>query len=131
MVTPSQFVLCCLLFIAVMLTGCASLEERHSFDEWIRIKHSTHPHALDANPQSSDAEPAFDPETTLDSYLDYAARNNPSLEATFNRWKAALERIPQVRSLPDPRFTYRYFIENVETRAGPQKQGFGLSLKQE
>ena len=110
-----------------MLSGCASLEERHAFDEWIRIKHSTHPHALDANPQSSAAEPAFDPETTLDSYLAYAALNNPSLEATFNRWKAALERIPQVRSLPDPRFTYRYFIENVETRAGPQKQRFGLS----
>ena len=29
--------------------------------------------------------------------------------------------------MPDPRFTYRYYIQEVETRVGPQKQGLGLS----
>ena len=48
-------------------------------------------------------------------------------EAAFNRWKAALEKIPQARSLPDPRFSYRYFIKEVETRVGPQRQAFELS----
>jgi outer membrane protein TolC len=57
----------------------------------------------------------------------YAALNNPGLEAAFNRWKAALQKVPQVRSLPDPRFTYSYFIKEVETRAGPQRHKFGLS----
>jgi cobalt-zinc-cadmium efflux system outer membrane protein len=37
-----------------------------------------------------------------------------------------LEQIPQAKALPDPRFTYRYFIESVETRVGPQIQGVSL-----
>jgi len=72
-------------------------------------------------------ENLFDQSVTLDDYLAYAALNNPGLEAAFNRWKAALERIPQVGALPDLRFNYGYFIESVETRVGPQRQKFGLS----
>jgi cobalt-zinc-cadmium efflux system outer membrane protein len=71
--------------------------------------------------------PTLDEESTLADYLAYAALNNPGLEAAFNRWKAALERVPQVRSLPDPRFNYGYFIQEVETRVGPQRHRFGLS----
>jgi len=63
----------------------------------------------------------------LSDYLAYAALNNPGLEAAFNQWKAALERVPQVKALPDPRFTYRYFIEKVETRVGAQRQAFELA----
>ncbi len=64
---------------------------------------------------------------TLGDYLTHAALNNPGTEAAFNRWKAALERIPQVRALPDPRFTYLYFIEQVETRVGAQRQSVALA----
>lgn len=63
----------------------------------------------------------------LQDYLAEAARNNPGLEAAFNNWKAALEQVPQVKALPDPRFTYSYFIQEVETRVGPQRQRFGIS----
>jgi outer membrane protein TolC len=63
----------------------------------------------------------------LDDYLTYAALNNPGLEAAFNRWKAAVERVPQVSALPDPRFSYRYYVREVETRVGAMRQGFGLS----
>ncbi len=63
----------------------------------------------------------------LSDYLVYAALNNPGLEAAFNQWKAALERVPQVKALPDPRFTYRYFIQEVETRVGAQRQAFELA----
>ena len=60
-------------------------------------------------------------------YLRYAALNNPGMKAAFHRWKAALERVTQAGSLPDPRFNYAYFVEEVETRVGPQRQKFGLS----
>jgi len=63
----------------------------------------------------------------LSDYLVYAALNNPGLRAAFNRWKAALERQLQVKMLPDPRFNYGYFIEEVETRVGPQRNSYGLS----
>lgn len=76
--------------------------------------------------QSDVTQTSLDDASTLQDYLAYAARNNPGLEAAFNRWKAALERVPQVKALPDPKFEYRYFIEEVETRVGPQRQSFGL-----
>lgn len=71
--------------------------------------------------------PALTEESTIDAYLRYAALNNPGLESAFQEWRAALERIPQVRALPDPRLTYGYFVAEVETRVGSQEHQFGLS----
>ncbi|UCE99171.1 MAG: TolC family protein [Planctomycetota bacterium] len=62
----------------------------------------------------------------LQDYLRYSALNNASLKATFERWKAAIEKIPQAQALPDPKFTYSYFIREVETRVGPQRHKFGI-----
>ena len=63
---------------------------------------------------------------TLSDYLANAALNNPELESAFYRWKAALEKIPQVKTLPDPRFTFAYYIQSVETRVGPQVASVAL-----
>lgn len=60
-------------------------------------------------------------------YVRYALLNNPGTEAAFQDYIAAMERIPQVTALPDPRFSYRYYIQEVETRVGPQQHAFGLS----
>ncbi len=56
----------------------------------------------------------------LDSYLKTAAINNPGLKASFNKYMAALEKAPQVGTLPDPQLAFAYFIQPVETRNGPQ-----------
>jgi cobalt-zinc-cadmium efflux system outer membrane protein len=53
---------------------------------------------------------------TLAEYLRSAALHNAGLKAAFEEWKAALEQIPQAQALPDPRFTYNYFIEHVQMR---------------
>jgi outer membrane protein TolC len=71
--------------------------------------------------------PKLTAESTLDDYVQYAALNNPALAAAFNRWKADLQQIPQVTALPDPRFTYQYYIQRVETRTGSQRQMLSLS----
>ena len=63
---------------------------------------------------------------SLQDYLRYAALNNAGLKAAFEQWKAAVEQVPQARALPDPRFNYGYFIEEVETRVGPQRQKVGI-----
>jgi len=62
----------------------------------------------------------------LSDYLRYASLNNAELKANFEQWKAALEQIPQAKALSDPKFTYGYFIKEVETRTGPQQQKFGI-----
>jgi outer membrane protein TolC len=68
----------------------------------------------------------FNPINGLSAYLKYAALHNPGLRASFYRWKANMEAAGVVGGLPDPMFTYGYFIEPVETRVGPQQQKFGL-----
>ncbi len=63
----------------------------------------------------------------LDNYLVIAAENNPGLKAEFNDYMAAMEKVPQVGTLPDPTFAFGYFIKPIETRLGPQRASFGLN----
>jgi outer membrane protein TolC len=79
-----------------------------------------------AVPAASAPLPQSEPRTLAD-YLTLAALNNPGLKAAFEGWKADLERVPQVRAYPDPRFNFTYLIEEVETRVGPQEMHLGLS----
>ena len=71
--------------------------------------------------------PPLPAEPTLSDYLTYAAANSAELQAALEQWRAAMERVPQAKALPDPRFTYRYYIEEVETRVGAQRQSFGIA----
>ena len=58
----------------------------------------------------------------LDECLRFAALHNPELRASYDAWIAAVERIPQARSLPNPQISYGYYFESVETFSGPQRQ---------
>lgn len=66
-------------------------------------------------------------ELKLADLLIYAQENNPALKSLYLKWLSAKETIPQVSSLPDPRLSYSYFIEPIETKTGPQNQKVGLS----
>lgn len=63
----------------------------------------------------------------LEDYQKIAAENNPGLQGRYKEFKAALEKVPQVSSLPDPTLSFGYFISPVETRVGPQQAKFSLS----
>ena len=64
---------------------------------------------------------------SLQDYLSIAAENNPGLKAKYAEFEAALQRVAQVNSLPDPILTFGYFVAPVETRVGPQQAKVGLS----
>lgn len=64
---------------------------------------------------------------TLDDYFKIAAENNPGLQAVYKEYEAALQKMPQVSTLPDPTFSFGYFISPVETRVGPQQAKFSLT----
>lgn len=64
----------------------------------------------------------------LPEYLMTAAENNPGLKVKFNEYVAALQKGPQVGTLPDPKIAFGYFILPVETRVGPQQ--FKISAQQ-
>ena len=57
-------------------------------------------------------------QTALDGYLQKAAENNPGLQSKFSEYYAALEKVPQVGSLPNPQVLLGYYILPVETRVG-------------
>ena len=64
---------------------------------------------------------------TLEGYFKIAAENNPGLQAKYKAFEAAVQRVPQVSTLPDPSFSFGYFISPVETRVGPQRARFSLT----
>ncbi|MFG0274004.1 MAG: TolC family protein, partial [Phycisphaerales bacterium] len=67
------------------------------------------------------------PETTLEACLAYARENSPSIEAALRAHEAALARPAQAGALPDPRVTYGYYFNEVETRVGPMQHTIGLA----
>jgi outer membrane protein TolC len=109
--------------LLAVLAGCASVGERKS-----RYEFNLEADARRVEPDDTGSAGVPEPgeDAGLQDYLAYAALRNPGLQAAFDDWKAELERIPQARSLPDPRFTYVHYIETVETRVGPQEQSFAL-----
>lgn len=71
--------------------------------------------------------PNLSDSSSPDDYVRYALYHSPEVEAVYQRWIAASERLSQVRALPDPRLNFSFFVEEVETRTGPQRARIGLS----
>lgn len=54
---------------------------------------------------------------SLDEYIAESLENHPRLKQRFAEWQAAIDRIPQARSLEDPVFTYGQFLVSEVQRA--------------
>ena len=52
----------------------------------------------------------------LQDYLRCAASNNAGLKAAYEQWRAAVEQVPQAKSLPEPQLTYGYATESTPQR---------------
>lgn len=57
---------------------------------------------------------------SLDSSLVIAAKNNPQVKAAYTRYLAALEKVPQVGSLPDPEASLGFFLKPMSLLGGDQ-----------
>lgn len=60
-------------------------------------------------------------------HIEYAISNNPDLKTMDLKYQQALEKIPQVKALPDPTFSAGVFIQPIETRVGAQKAKLSIS----
>ncbi len=118
----------CVSAIGLVLTlgvvGCAGPSVRpfegETLEHWAREDQRRH------SSWNADPDPAVQPDrpsepggtlpedALLEDYLRYAMRHNPDLEAAFYRWRAALERIPQAKALPDPRLSFGVLLDQVE-----------------
>jgi outer membrane protein TolC len=64
--------------------------------------------------------PGFSQTDSLSNYLEIAIKNNPTMLQKFAEYKAALEKVPQVGSLPDPELTTGIFLSPMELVGGNQ-----------
>jgi outer membrane protein TolC len=53
-------------------------------------------------------------------YLEIAAKNNPTVVQRFSEYQSALQKIPQVGSLPDPELSAGVFLSPMELVSGNQ-----------
>lgn len=61
---------------------------------------------------------------TLNDYLIIASQNNPEIKTAYSKFEAALQKAPQVSSLPNPSVTVSAFGRMIETRVGAQEARF-------
>jgi outer membrane protein TolC len=64
---------------------------------------------------------------TLGDLVAHAYRENPSIRAALEAWKATVEKYRLATALPDPQLNAIYFPEPIETRLGPQDWNLTLS----
>ena len=57
---------------------------------------------------------------SLFSYLEIAAKNNPTVLQRYYEYEAALQKVPQVGSLPDPDISLGVFLSPMELLGGNQ-----------
>lgn len=57
---------------------------------------------------------------SLMSYLEMAAKNNPAVLQRYAEYEAALQKVPQVGSLPDPEVSLGVFLSPMELMNGNQ-----------
>jgi outer membrane protein TolC len=62
----------------------------------------------------------------LFNYLEIAAKNNPTVLQRFAEYEAALQKVPQVGSLPDPEASLGVFLKPMELIGGNQVADISL-----
>ena len=83
--------------------------------------------ALILSPYFSASTETMRDEVRLAEIVKEALEKNPLLRSAHQEWQAALERVPQAKSLPDPMVSYSRFGRSIETRLGPQRNKISLS----
>ena len=63
----------------------------------------------------------------LATYIQEAIEKNPGIKQAFAEYRSALQRLPQVSSLPDPVLMLTQYLRSPETRVGPQTTMVSLS----
>ncbi|NGX15735.1 TolC family protein [Wenzhouxiangella sp. XN24] len=70
------------------------------------------------------------PETAvLTDYVEHALRHSPALAAAYQDWRAAAERVPQARSLPDPQLGVGLVFDQVERDASYMGERYSISQR--
>ncbi len=71
--------------------------------------------------------PATLQDAGLTELIEHAIAESPDMHLALARYHAAIEQVPQETSWPNPDLTLKYFVQELETRVGPQTYALGVS----
>lgn len=83
---------------------------------------------LEAAARERDEAPPVPLDGSLEAYVARAMQESPTLEASYERWRAAAARVSGRRRWPRPQLSYAALVRPVETRVGPQRQRVGARV---
>ncbi len=72
-------------------------------------------------------ETGLQKQININDALNYAYKNNPSIQSAKESWKASIEKYRIQTGYPDPTLMVTYFPSPIETRLGPQEWNLNLS----
>ncbi len=120
----------CVLVSSGVIAGCSSpfdhVQGSHQSFNSARPLGSKTPQSILRQEVAGADQQAAAPLATIDDYIRFALLQNPEVESAYQEWVAAAERLPQVSALPDPRVSIGVFLDEVETRTGPQQARVGV-----
>lgn len=115
--------------VSLLAAACAAAPEIHRRDA-IAISplesESRMPSLERRATRLDEPAPAAPRDGSLQAFIDYGLAHSADLRGAFEEWKASEQRIAQASTLPNPRLSYGEFLEEVQTRTGPQERRFGL-----
>ena len=95
------------LVLLTALCGCAVFAPAETKEERARVEHAGE---VFSTRHEARVLPTLPEEAPLESVLAYAFRSNAELEMSYFEWAAAIERVPQESSLPDPSLSFEYLF---------------------
>ncbi len=123
--------------LTLILIGCTGPSEKRgdqgTFEQWMQKDKDLYSgRNIDLQkavqtPRQNGPETSLSEDATFDDFVRYAVRHNPGLEAAFYRWRAALERVPQVKTLPDPQATFAIVLDEVDESAEYMGERYSIS----
>jgi outer membrane protein TolC len=102
-----------LMVLSTLAAGCSLFAPGETRQERERLARAGEPFAA---PHETRPLPALAETATLADVLTYAFHSNAELEMAYFEWAAALERVPQAVSLPDPLLSYEYLFSAEKMR---------------
>jgi len=109
------------LVIAACASTPPSLLER---DPWLAPGKTTLAAVQAADARAIDAAPLS---ADLPTLIQHLLADSPTIAASQAEYRAAIERVPQASTLPNPVLSYTYLPSPVETRVGPNEHRIQLN----
>ncbi len=114
------------------IAGCAS--PMGEWESWgderervpTRLQVVADPERPSAKPDDEAFAGAIGDPVEIERLVRIALERSPEVEAAYQRFRAALARVPQVGSLPDPSVSLGVFLDEIETRTGAQQARIGV-----